>query len=130
MPATMPAGDTLQGWITDTVGGSLVAALPEGETLVITSADPNTFTVSLDDPAVPNPNEETVASFTVVALNPPAQPNVPVDITISISGSSSGVGPAAPLVDTITVSTTATQVLGDLFGTPVQPPAGEVKKKA
>lgn len=133
MSATLPAGDTLQGWVTDDVGGSFVSALPAGETLSIVSADTSDFTVSVDNPMVAPPAGTTaVASFTVTAPANPSQPNVPVDITISVSGSSPGVGAAAPLVDTITVSLEETQVLGDLFGTPVAPvapsAAAEVKK--
>ena len=136
MALTLPLGNQAQGFVTATIdnhdgkGPVAQTALPAGQTLTIVSADPATFTVAVDNPAVQDPDgTASVASFVVAAVNPPAQPNVPVNITVTVTNAD-GSQAAAPLVDTVTVSESATEVIGDLFENPVAiPPPASAKKK-
>lgn len=126
MPVTLPPGFTVQGWLQDAVNGVPVPTLPTGEAAAALSADTNDFTVSIDDvmAAIPAglpvpPGFVPCASYTIVSAATPDQPNVAVDLTLSLTGSNPTDAPAAPLVDTVTVNPQATQVLGNLWGVPV-----------
>lgn len=135
MPLIMPLGDQDTGFITVTIdnhdgkGPVAQAALPAGQTAQVVSADPATFTITMDSPAVADPDGTlTVGSFTVVSAAAPAQPNVAVGVTLNILNADGSV--AATLSDTVTVSETATEAVGDIFGSPVAiPPAVSAKKK-
>jgi len=128
MPLTLPFGDQDQGFVqvslTTPPSTTPVAqsTLPAGQTIQLTSADPATFTVTLDSPAVPDPDGTvTVASFTIVSAAAPAQPNAPIGISLLILNADGST--AASASDTVTVSETATESVGILFGTPVVIPA-------
>ena len=136
MALILPLGNEAQGFVTATIdnhdgkGPVAQTALPAGQVLSIVSADPATFTVAIDSPAVLDPDgTASVASFIVAAVNPPAQPNVALNITLTVTNAD-GSQAAPPLVDTVTVSESATEVIGDLFETPVVlPPSASAKKK-
>ena len=135
MSAKLPAGFEVQGFITITIdnhdgkGPVAQATLPSGQTAAVTSADSGDFSVALDNPAVAAPPDPTtgvvpvtVASFTVVSAATPTQPNVPVNITLSVKNAD-GSSAAPDKVDTIEVDEAATEAIGDLFGTPIAVPA-------
>jgi hypothetical protein len=129
MSLTLPVGDQCQGWITLTLttppSTTPVAqsALPAGQSIQLISGDPATFTISLDSPAVADPDGTvTVGSFTVVSDTTPAQPNTPINVTLNILNADGSV--AATKTDTVTVSEAAVEAVGDIFGTPIAiPPA-------
>lgn len=128
MPLTLPVGDQVQGFVTvgiitpPATTPVLQSALPAGQSVQpLISPDTNTFTVTMDSPPVTDPNSPTVASFLVKSAPTPAQPNVALPITLNILNSDGSV--AATATDTVTVSETAKEVVGDLFGTPVVIPA-------
>lgn len=124
MPLTLPLGDKDQGWVTvsidnhDGKGPVLQSALPTGQTLTpLVSPDPATFTLTMDATPVVNPTSPTVASFVVASAATPAQPNVALTVTLTVLNADGST--AAKATDTVTVSETATEAVGDLFGTPV-----------
>jgi hypothetical protein len=134
MPLTLPLGDQDQGFVTVTLdnhdgkGPVPQASLPAGQTIQLVSADPLDFTIALDSPAVADPDGTvTVASFTVVSVTPPSQPDVAVGCTLNILNADGSV--AATLSDTVTVSQTATEAVGDIFGSPVPIPAPASAKR-
>jgi len=133
MALTLPVGFQDQGWIQVTIdnhdgkGAVLQSQLPAGQKITLAGADDLTVTAVLDAVTVPDPDGSvTVASFLAKSAAAPAQVNVPISITMTVTNADGSV--AATKVDTITVSESATEAVGDLFGTPTAIPAGARKK--
>jgi len=132
MPLTLPFGDQDQFFVSLSVNGAPVGAFPNGpdgkpQTASVTSSDPNTVTLTLDTTAEPDTDGTvTVASGTVIAAGTPAQPNVPITVTLNINNADGSV--AASATDTVTVSKSAIEATGILFGTPVPVPAKSISK--
>lgn len=112
----------------DGTGPKLVSALPNGQSVgTIASADPATCTVSLDATPFVDPATPSVGSFTIVAVNPPAQPNVPINITLTILDASGNV--LFTQVGTETIQPGITESIGEVFETPVAIPAPPASAK-
>lgn len=124
------SAEPVQGFVTLTVEGRPVSALPNDEfgkpqTVALISSDPLTFTLVRDVPDIQAPADAitgivppTVASFKVVATRPPAVTNTPVKASLEILNSDGSV--AASLDDTVEIDTNpGAEVVGDLFLAPV-----------
>jgi hypothetical protein len=124
MPLTLPLGDQDTYSIVGTAP-FLGALLAVGQTLSVTSADPATVGVSPDATAQPTPagvtgapaGTPTIGSGTVTAATAPAQPNVAIAITATVSNLDGT--PAETIFDTVTVSPQAATAIGELFGVAV-----------
>lgn len=110
-----------------------IALLP-GQIATITSADPATASFSQDSPSLPTDADQTdsdgvdipagtasLASGTVNGLASPAQPNVPINFTCTITNADGSPvlddagNPIAPLVDSVTVVPGLLKSVGYLF---------------
>jgi len=122
IPATNPPD---QGFITLTVNGALVSALPNGpdgkpQTLQLVGPDDTDFTIVQDAVTVVDPDGTIVAaSFLVTPKNPPSQPNVPLTVVANIFNTDGSL--AATISDTVEVTTNPaiTETVGILFEQPV-----------
>lgn len=138
MPLIMPFGDTDQGFIsvslTTPPSTTPVPQTPAqfaalNQTITLTSDDPNTVTLALDATAVADPDGTVnAASFVVSTPATPAAPNTAIGAHLVITNADGTV--AAKADDTITVSKSATESTGFIFGTPVgvTPPASAKRK--
>jgi hypothetical protein len=119
--------------------GNVGAQLAQGASIAVTSADPATVTVALDP--TPQPTDQagtlpdgtavpagtpTVASGTVAAVNPPAQPGASINITAQVTNADGT--PGASQVGTVAVVAGIATSIGELFDTPVAVSAAKAKK--
>lgn len=125
--------------------GSVGAKLLPGQIATIVSADPATASFSQDSPSQPTDEALTdtegtavpvgtasVASGTVAGASVPAQPNVPINFTCTLTNAADGSpvvddtgNPIPPLVDTVTVVPGLLKSLGYLFDTVGAPASGK-----
>ena len=122
MPLTAPANTQNEKFYaigTDATGAS-GASLGPGQTISIVSADP--ATVDFGPPDVPagkdNEGVQSMLSCAVIFKNPPAQLNVPINVTLSVLNADGSAADGTPLVDTVTVTPAVAGVataVGDLF---------------
>jgi hypothetical protein len=119
--------------------GILGAPLAAGQTATVVSADPATIVIVADATALPTTEAftdasgrkipvgtPTIASGTVKAAIPPAAPNTPITVTLTVLN---GDGTTAfTKTDTATVAPGTATSAGVLFGTPVPVTALKSKK--
>ena len=117
MALIIPAGGYKRGFLRFSVNGVLQSNLRAGQTISLVSGDPGSFTINLDSPPVGDPNgTETVASFVVQAAGTPAQPDTPLPVKMTVETTE---GVLASLSDTVTVSMTETEAVGNIFVPPI-----------
>ena len=125
MPLSLP--DTMQDTyviVGKDAMGVLGAQLAAGQTLSVVSSDPATVLVTPDaspaptsgDPGVPD-GTPTVGSGSVKSANPPAQPNVAITVTATVTNADGSV--AETVSDTVTITPGVATSVGELFGAAV-----------
>lgn len=137
MPLQIGTGKSDKGFLVGVFdNGAVGALLQPGQVASIVSADPNTVAVSQDSPSLPTDQAftdsdgtpvpvgtPTVASCTVSAPASPAQPNVPINITVTLTNADGSpvvddTGTTiAPVVDTVTVTPGLLKSVGVLWDT-------------
>jgi len=115
--------------------GSVGAQLQSGQIATVTSDDPNTASISPDSTALVTDEDfttasgedvptgtQSIASGKVSGLAKPAQPNVPINVTCTLTNADgtpvvddSG-APVPPITDTVTVVPGLLKAEGILFG--------------
>jgi hypothetical protein len=126
MPLTAPANTQNERFYAIGVdsGGLSGASLGPGQTISIVSADPATVDFGVDAAAGKDAEGvQSMLSANVIFKNPPAQPNVPINVTLSVLNADGGAADGTPLVDTVTVTPAVAGVavsVGDLFEAGVQ----------
>lgn len=122
--------------------GSVGALLQTGQIATIVSADPATVAVSQDSPSLPTDEAltdsegtavpvgtKTVASCTLTSPATPAQVNVPINVTCTLTNADGSPvvddtgAVIAPLVDTVTIVPSLLKSVGILFDTTTAPAA-------
>jgi hypothetical protein len=128
MPLTAPANTLNERFYAIGVDASGLsgASLGPGQTIKIVSADPATVDFGpADSPAGKDAEGvQSMLSCAIIFKNPPAQLNVPINVTLSILNADGSAADGTPLVDTVTVTPAVAGVavsVGDLFenGIPV-----------
>jgi hypothetical protein len=121
MPEILPDNDQDTFFIIGTdPAGVQGSPLAPGQTVAVVSADPATVIVTLDaSPKTATNGLASVASGIIASAQPPAQPNVAITLTATVSNADASV--AETITDTVTVTPGAASKIGVLFGpnTPV-----------
>jgi hypothetical protein len=127
MPLTAPANTQNEKYFAIGVDASGLsgASLGPGQTISIVSADPATVDFGPPDSPAGKDAEgvQSMLSVAVIFKNPPAQPNVPINVTLSVLNADGSAADGTPLVDTVTVTPAVAGVavsVGDLFEQGVQ----------
>jgi hypothetical protein len=136
MPLTLPVGDQDNYYLYGTAP-TLGALLGPGQSLQVTSADPNTVVITPDPTPIPVRSADatssvpagtpTIQSGIVSSPTSPAQLGVPITIIATVLNSDGST--AETLTDTVTVSPTAATAIGDLFGAATPLTSSSLKKK-
>lgn len=120
MPVKLPVGTTNEKFYLTLMdaAGNYLSALDPGEVVAVVSDDPATvdFTIGTYSVQDPDPGAPpTVTSGSVIVKNPPAQPNVPINITATFSLADGTVD--ASVSDTAEITNEGGRKAGILFGT-------------
>lgn len=98
--------------------GNYLSALDRGEVVAVVSDDPATVDFAIDTISVQDPDPAappTVTSGDVIVKNPPAQPNVPINVTANFTLSDGTLD--ASVSDTAEITNQGGRKAGILFGT-------------
>lgn len=119
MPLILPDNDSAPFYIIGTdAKGVKGAQLASGDSIGVTSADPNTVSLTLDPTPQPAPDgTPTIASGTLTSPATVAQPNVAINLTAAVTHSDGSAGDS--VTDTVTVEPGTEAALGEAFGAAV-----------
>jgi len=117
MPLVVPAGQSCRFFLSRKLAGPLLAALDPNQKLMVESADPLDYTITMDDKVVTPapPGVDAVLSGVLAAAAKPDEPEIALDLSIPSVGATAGLG------DTVTVSLADGAVSGTLFESPTLP---------